>query len=225
MSAVGAGPLTPQQREDPVESEDRATRRSPRGERRREAILDAAVFEFADKGYRGASLAAIADRCGITQSGLLHHYPTKEALLDAVIQARFQRDARVIDAALPDGTMLSSYVELMTRHAGDPHWVQFLTVMAAAGLTADNPARDLIATRYRDVRRRLEGRVAQHLRSQGIEGQLDTAVLAELFVAAMDGLQLQWLYDPSIDMSDGISALIDLVSGYSPSPGPESTTD
>lgn len=49
--------------------------------------------------------------------------------------------------------------------------------------------------------------------------------MAELFAVAMDGLQLQWLYDPSIDMSGGISALIDLVSGYRPSPRPESTTD
>ena len=47
---------------------------------------------IAERGYRGATLAAVADRVGLTQQGLMHHFPTKEALLVAVLAARDQWD-------------------------------------------------------------------------------------------------------------------------------------
>ena len=35
--------------------------------------------------------------------------------------------------------------------------------------------------------------------------------LARLVVAAFDGLQLQWLYDKSVDMADGLTQLVDVL--------------
>ena len=56
-----------------------------RSEERRAEIVRAALEVIAERGYRGASLAAVAERVGLTQQGLLHHFPTKEALLVAVM--------------------------------------------------------------------------------------------------------------------------------------------
>jgi hypothetical protein len=36
-------------------------------------------------------------------------------------------------------------------------------------------------------------------------------MLARLVVAAFDGLQLQWLYDKSVDMADGLTQLVDVL--------------
>src|SRR5690606_41597781 len=55
---------------------------------RRDAILDAAMDEFADGGYNGTSLAKVAERAGITQQGLLHYFPSKQALLVAMLEPR-----------------------------------------------------------------------------------------------------------------------------------------
>ncbi len=71
---------------------DAMTTRARSRERRAE-IVRAALDVIAERGYRGASLAAVAERVGLTQQGLLHHFPTKEALLVAVLEERDHWDA------------------------------------------------------------------------------------------------------------------------------------
>lgn len=61
-------------------------RRRP-GQRRAE-ILAAATEAIASKGFRGTSLADIALVVGVSQPGLLHHFPSKEQLLLAVLEQR-----------------------------------------------------------------------------------------------------------------------------------------
>ena len=53
-----------------------------------EEILHAASDLFAEHGYRGASLALIAERVGMSTPGLLHHFPTKEHLLIDLLALR-----------------------------------------------------------------------------------------------------------------------------------------
>src|SRR4051812_7297177 len=56
------------------------------GRASRKAILAAAADVFAENGYRGTSLTEIANRVGMTQPGLLHHFSTKDQLLLAVVE-------------------------------------------------------------------------------------------------------------------------------------------
>jgi AcrR family transcriptional regulator len=49
-------------------------------EDRREAVIEAAIAEFAENGYRGASTAAIAKRAGISQPYIYALFPDKESL-------------------------------------------------------------------------------------------------------------------------------------------------
>ena len=58
---------------------------SPKGDRRRTQIMDAAVKLFGEVGYRSTSLRDIATRVGITHPGLLYHFNSKEDLLLAVL--------------------------------------------------------------------------------------------------------------------------------------------
>lgn len=53
---------------------------------RREQILDAALDEFAGKGFRGATIKGIAARARLKSQALIYwYYPTKEALFEAVV--------------------------------------------------------------------------------------------------------------------------------------------
>ncbi|MHB8061148.1 MAG: TetR/AcrR family transcriptional regulator [Ruminiclostridium sp.] len=45
------------------------------------SLLMAAVEEFLEKGYEGASVDAIAKRAGVSKGGLYYHFPNKEVLL------------------------------------------------------------------------------------------------------------------------------------------------
>lgn len=55
----------------------------------RELLLQAAVREFAEKGYEGATTVAIAERAGVTQQLVHHHFATKHGLWNAAIDALF----------------------------------------------------------------------------------------------------------------------------------------
>ncbi len=54
-------------------------------EEKRNAIVDEAARLFAVKGFSGASLADLAGACGMSKSLFYHYYPSKEAILYAVM--------------------------------------------------------------------------------------------------------------------------------------------
>lgn len=73
---------------DAVMSEAAAERRrrlAP-GERMPQ-ILDAALEEFARRGYGGARMAAVAERAGIAKGLIYHYVPSKQALFSATVRA------------------------------------------------------------------------------------------------------------------------------------------
>ncbi|MFN0022933.1 MAG: TetR/AcrR family transcriptional regulator [Parvularculaceae bacterium] len=48
---------------------------------KREAIVEHAAALFAARGFDGASLADLAEACGMSKSLFYHYYPSKEAIL------------------------------------------------------------------------------------------------------------------------------------------------
>ena len=84
---------------------------------RSEAILDGAAQMFAEHGYHGASLRNIADQVGLSHPGMLHHFPTKDTLLDAVIDRMEAHAQGALDRI--DGTQIGRRVG---RFAGALEW-------------------------------------------------------------------------------------------------------
>jgi AcrR family transcriptional regulator len=62
------------------------------GQRTRQAILDAALDLFAEKGYFGTSLRDVATRVGVRESALYNYFPGKDALFEALLEAH--RDSK-----------------------------------------------------------------------------------------------------------------------------------
>jgi AcrR family transcriptional regulator len=56
-----------------------------RAVRTRRAILEAAAAVFDELGYEGASTTEILSRSGLTRGALYFHFPSKEAIADAVV--------------------------------------------------------------------------------------------------------------------------------------------
>lgn len=166
-----------------------------RSEERRAEIVRAALEVIAERGYRGASLAAVAERVGLTQQGLLHHFPTKDALLVAVLEERDKWDA------VPNGSwrvdLLASLVEY---NAMRPGIIQTFSALLGESVTEGHPAREYFTDRYTRVR----ASMAVALRTEygdRLPNGLSPERTAPLLVAVMDGLQYQWLLDPeSVDM-------------------------
>ncbi|WP_129665192.1 TetR/AcrR family transcriptional regulator [Phytoactinopolyspora endophytica] len=84
-----------------MDVKERVDGRLVRGQRTREAVLDAAVSLASVHGLDGLSLGRLADHLDVSKSGLFAHWRTKEQLqLDTIEQARRQWTDRVIAPAL-----------------------------------------------------------------------------------------------------------------------------
>lgn len=66
----------------------------------RQKILDAAFAEFAEKGFRGATIKSIAQRAELQSPSLIYWYfPTKEALFQATVEFRSPFSEAILDPA------------------------------------------------------------------------------------------------------------------------------
>ncbi|WP_425471920.1 TetR/AcrR family transcriptional regulator [Streptomyces piniterrae] len=166
---------------------------------RRSAILEAAMELISERGYRRTSLAAVAERAGLTQQGLLHHFPTKELLLVGVLEARDRWDLASA-AAYSGASSTDTLAQLVDYNATRPAIVQTYTVLSADSVTEDHPARDFFESRFRTVRESMAAALRAEF-GDTLPGGLTPDQAAPLMVAVMDGLQLQWLLDPEkVDM-------------------------
>ena len=196
-----------------------ASRPSPRkttngrGDRTREAILRAAQRHFADRGYRGASLASIAEEAGISEPGLVHHFASKPALLRAVLARRDQEDERLYLASLGVTVLdtVEAFETVVAHNQSSPESVRLYSVLLGESLEVDHPAHDHFVTRYEFARQY----VAQGLQDGGagrLPRDVPVETLASILLAVMDGLQFQWLLDESIDMVQCYKVLAQLVA-------------
>jgi TetR/AcrR family transcriptional regulator len=67
----------------------------------RRAILDAALDEFAEKGFEGASTRTIAERAGVDHTLITYHFRNKDTLWKAVAENSFELIESMWDAAVP----------------------------------------------------------------------------------------------------------------------------
>ncbi len=180
---------------------------------RRSEILESAFEVFATSGYEGGSLRDIADRCGISQAGVLFHFGSKVGLLEALLDLRDERSnaafaARVGDAE-PGVTHLRAFVELVRDNVNEPGMIQLFATLAAEATTNDHPAHRYFEERYEWLVAQAHSSLLALRDRDQLRAGVEPGHAARTLVAAVDGLQLQWLYRPgSVDMVSDLKTSI-----------------
>jgi TetR/AcrR family transcriptional regulator len=94
-------------------------RRHTARERVEAAIIGAAVRVFADCGYEGTAVAAIADAAGLSKQNLMYYFPTKQALyqrvLDGVLDDWLARMESLADPQREPRQVLRAYINAKLR--------------------------------------------------------------------------------------------------------------
>ncbi|MFF4009045.1 TetR/AcrR family transcriptional regulator [Streptomyces sp. NPDC001717] len=184
-----------------------------RSEERREEIVLAALEVIAERGYRGAALATVAERVGLTQQGLLHYFPTKEALLVAVLEERDRWDTGGGSRVSADSWRLDLLDSLVEYNAMRPGIVQTFSALLGESVTEEHPARAFFTERYEQVRREMTALLQREFGDRLPSG-LTPQEAAPLLTAVMDGLQYQWLLAPeSVDMPAAFRSFLTLLRG------------
>jgi AcrR family transcriptional regulator len=193
------------------------------GIRRRREIIDAASLVFARYGYAGASLRQIADDVGVTAAAFTRHFGNKEGLLQAVIDHWETKNESFFDGARGLG-YFRRLPQFMVAHTREPGLIELFLTLSTEATNPQHPARDWAVKRYeRTVRLGIS-----YLKEACAMGEVlpmddkQLEVESRSVFALMDGLQLQWLLDPSIDAAQAfeiqLNALIERWSGAVPAP-------
>lgn len=181
---------------EPVEPAAPKRRRAPKGEMRRMALLDAATQVFARDGYLNASMRDVADLAGITTVGLLHHFPNKTALLQALLDRREQRVVERFGELETEPT-LAGFLRFLRMSMGfsveDAQECQAALMINVESLSDKHPAFARHQDNFKMVHEHAQAHLASLLDSGEIRPQVDVKALAQELFSLMDGLQIQWL--------------------------------
>jgi AcrR family transcriptional regulator len=186
-----------------------------KGVQRRQEIVRAAAQVFAERGYNGGSLRSIGARVGVSSASLVQYFGTKEGLLAAVLE-EWARESRPAGADGLRGTAwIRSMRGAMVYNAGHRGLVELFLMLTAEATNPVHPARTFVQHRYATV-------VAEHVRHlhEAVEdgevrpmGEVEIEQEARLVVAGMDGIELQWLLDPRIDLLELFDRFLETTLG------------
>ncbi|HWH46029.1 MAG TPA: TetR/AcrR family transcriptional regulator [Thermoleophilaceae bacterium] len=170
--------------------------RAEQREATRLALIDAAIACLAEEGYGALTTRRVAERAGVAQSTLMHHFATREALL---VEAVAQLAARLADEALETIDLASLRTPEHREAVLEQAWRQFTSppALAAAQLwTAAWSEPDLAAT-LREIELRL--------------GAIIVTAASALFPDNADDPRFVGLIDAAVSLIRGLVMAIPVV--------------
>lgn len=192
-------------------------------ENRRTEILEEAIRVIGEHGFRGFSIRELAGRCGMTDAGLLHHFGSKIHLLLALLDERDRQDARAIGEVLGSDEaraprtregVLHILVALARRNAERPELIRLYAMLRVEALAPGHPAHGYFLVRDPEARARFAELLAPLSDAP--------APLARRVLAALDGLEAQWLQEGcGFDLA---AEWEQMAEGLLPRPGPKGET-
>ncbi|MFI1354631.1 TetR/AcrR family transcriptional regulator [Streptomyces sp. NPDC020898] len=161
---------------------------------RREEILGAALEVFAERGYRRASIDAVAERAGLTRQGVLHYFPSKKRLLHALVRRREDLAREHLAAGHLDKDLPNLVAEVVAYDHQNAGLVQIHSVLVAEGIIGDDVAHAFCHDHYRSIQDNAAAHLGK-LYGDRLPSGLTPRAAASALVAMLDGMQLQWLLD------------------------------
>jgi TetR/AcrR family transcriptional regulator of autoinduction and epiphytic fitness len=142
-------------------------------DRKRAAILDAAVAEFRQSGYAATSMDRVAASAGVSKRTVYNHFPSKEALFAQILEQLWERSIDGLDLAYskerPLRAQLLELLDQKLRLLHDENFADLARVAIAAGLHSPELAQEVVA-RMGD---REEG-LTTWIRAAAADGRLKT---------------------------------------------------
>jgi AcrR family transcriptional regulator len=163
--------------------------RNADGQRTRQAILDAALDLFAEKGYFGTSLRDVAGAVGVRESALYNYFAGKEALFDALLTAhqdsKAERLTPLIEAPITDGRSLLLQLAYQTLDSfTQPREQKLFRILMSDGVRLAKVGRINLHERMSHRRDRLHDIIRRLIR-EGWLRKADVNMLSLAFVSPL----------------------------------------
>jgi AcrR family transcriptional regulator len=188
-------------------------RQSFTGAARREQITRAAIDVLAEEGFAATSIAAIADRLGVSKGILSYHFPAKSELLTGVVGFVLEDAGRWMTARMGRSTSfrgaLRTYISSNLSYL-DGHRTEILAlteILANARAVPGVP--ELFARSQEDAVSALES-LFDAGRAAGEFGDVPSRMLAIALRSTIDSTSANLRADPAFDLSPFESELTHL---------------
>ncbi|WP_402373354.1 TetR/AcrR family transcriptional regulator [Isoptericola rhizosphaerae] len=172
--------------------------RSPRRERTRERLLDAALDVFAEVGMQATSIEAVCEAAGFTRGAFYSNFASKEELFVALMQRDARRQLRALEQAVetldadsigtPEGfrAALGTVMAAVRPDGGARR--QWCLVAAEFELLAlrDAVVAELYLTEHRRIRSEVGAVLGRILDSLGLRFVVDMPTAVDLLISAED---------------------------------------
>lgn len=178
-----------------------------KGVARREEILESALDVIGRRGYQNASLKQIAEVVGVTPAALLHYFGSKEELFTEVLRTRDEHDLMAPHPADPTDAK-AAFVDVIRHNTEVPGIVELFSRLAVDAVDPEHPAHRYFLDRSERLRESIADAFDRDDQRQAV---MDPATMARVIQAVSDGLQIQWMIDPAVDMPGIIEALLDVL--------------
>jgi AcrR family transcriptional regulator len=183
--------------------------RGPGSTATRQRLLRAAAELIAELGWGRVTTRAVAERAGLPHGTVSYHFRGKQELLIeaalVTIEQAFSREELQHLRSVADVLEISA-ARITDLDAVDP--VLSELVIDAMLEARRNPAlRERMGAMTVDFRRLLTELVSTEQEHGAISNQAPAAALATLILAAGDGLFLNAMLDPELDVTEALDAL------------------
>lgn len=181
-----------------------ATIRGPyrRGIERRKDVVAIATEVFGEFGFKGGTLQQVADRVGGTPAAVLKLFGTKEKLLLAVLDHWDGITREIASEGTPESGRLDGLAKLMSYHVEHRGLLQLYTTLAAEAASPQHPAHEYMTARYRRTLADMRGRFRDASAAGYFKPMTEQEIFreGEFLLAAMDGLQIQFMLVSGFDL-------------------------
>ena len=184
---------------------------------RRTAIADAALEIIRTLGHQNLTTGEVARRAGVGERTLFYHFPTRDHVLVAALERIDElstSEALTHYATSPPDEYLQRVIELLVESISGEPWKAALSIaLSGHAQDPDHPAHEYFVRHYATA---VAG-FAELIRSRQAAGlahpDLDAEGVSRRFVAVWEGLQAQWLVNPSFDLRKEIGGAFRQLSG------------
>lgn len=154
-------------------------------DRRRKAIVEAALSLFVDQGFERTTLGNIVERAGGSLATVYKLFGSKDGLLEAVVFEKASSGEALIADAVEEGSLPNEILHRIAKglhaHFLDPEVVALVRIVIARSVSDPDFASlffERTATRTRDLLKRMFDTWKKH----GVPISGDPEMLAELFL-------------------------------------------
>jgi TetR/AcrR family transcriptional regulator of autoinduction and epiphytic fitness len=167
-------------------------------DRKRQAIIQAAINEFRDNGFEITSMDKIAATAGVSKRTVYNHFPSKEELFAEILNQLWIRVTAEQETAyrpdLPLRDQLRVLLGAKLQMLGDDNFLDLARVAIAATIHSPERAQDMVAR----MGEREEG-LTVWIRAAQADGRLK-AIAPDFAAQQVQGLLKSFAFWPQISM-------------------------